>query len=364
MNRKETIIINGATSIIGKVLLLRLIEKGALDKGYYFFIATRPSSLRELRDYIERVESLYPELKGRYCISAIEVTSPGWDLSYEEREELYQTVSHIIHLASIRENKKYAFETNTRGIETTISLARRCKNLKKLIYVSSVFINGDYRGRFYEDWLDIGQNFPNKLNRSFYIAEKYLRALFKILPINILRIGFIINDIEVKELELYPCCDREIESLIKLIKRSAFILKELPNFYLSDSCLPLTPLTLLSELLSTLILKKIEVEGKTFCIIDPSNITLDSFILKLLSLITKEEISNKKVLPFSNIFIKLLASFIESFLELTERPINLLRLISQRQSFDIYNTLQLLQRYDIKVSSVDEYLKKLLKYNL
>lgn len=368
VNNGDLILIGGGNSLIGKGLLLKLLNEGVVERGYLFYLTSRPSSLKSLREYTTKLEELYPEFKGKYHISPIEITSSGWGLSLEERELLYKKVTYMIHLAAVRSNGPYSYEINTRGMETSLAIARRCKNLKRFIYVSSVFVNGDYKGKFYEDWLDIGQNFSDQLSRSFFIAEKYLRPLFNILPFTVLRVGFLINDIIEPQLQFKPCCDEELRLFIKAIKKMApFFSKtdlKLPIDGLTNSIIPITPLSFLVDTISYFILKNVPINSSiTFCIIDPAKTTLDNFVEKIISLSTgnnKRTTVTVAVPPYLKPIFHNLASLTGSILNLTGKQSKLLKLITQRQSFDIYNTLKLIHMANLTLKPIDEYLRELI----
>jgi thioester reductase-like protein len=122
------------------------------------------------------------------------MTSPGLGLDSASLEALVGSIGWIVHSASLTEPaipRGVLEDVNVRGTDQLLAFAHRLSSLKIFAHVSSAFVSGDYPGRFYEDWLDVGQTFTNPVARSKFIAETHVRAASRSLPTVVLRPGFL-----------------------------------------------------------------------------------------------------------------------------------------------------------------------------
>jgi len=118
-------------------------------------------------------------------------------LAPETRDELCDSVTHIVHsAATIQLNQPLveARATNVSGTEAVLAFAERCPSLSRLAHISTAYVAGDRTGVIAEDELDCGQAFLNDYERSKFEAEILVRQRMTELPITIIRPSIIVGD--------------------------------------------------------------------------------------------------------------------------------------------------------------------------
>ena len=145
----QSIFITGGTGFVGKVLIEKLLyEFPTLNKIY---IMLRPKSgqlirrrLDELTEcqVFERIRRQYPErLQKLYAVSG-DIRYPGLGINPIDLQTIRDNVSIIFHsAATIRfdEPLKYALLINTLGTKRVVQLAKKLKNLRSFVHVSTAY---------------------------------------------------------------------------------------------------------------------------------------------------------------------------------------------------------------------------------
>nr|XP_027204911.1 fatty acyl-CoA reductase 1-like [Dermatophagoides pteronyssinus] len=145
----QSIFITGGTGFVGKVLIEKLLyEFPTLNKIY---IMLRPKSgqlirrrLEELTEcqVFERIRRQYPErLQKLYAVSG-DIRYPGLGINPIDLQTIRDNVSIIFHsAATIRfdEPLKYALLINTLGTKRVVQLAKKLKNLRSFVHVSTAY---------------------------------------------------------------------------------------------------------------------------------------------------------------------------------------------------------------------------------
>jgi len=162
------ILVTGGTGFIGK----RLIRE--LAKDYELYCLVRKESVHKLGSNVNAVIG-----------DILELEIP--DFKYDA----------IIHLAA---NTKFneKCDENVLGTQNICDYALR-NGIKRLYYMSTAFVCGDYSGKFSADDFDVGQGFNNNYEKSKFLAEKIVRSYFDKLDITIFRPGIVIDEINFDE---------------------------------------------------------------------------------------------------------------------------------------------------------------------
>lgn len=103
----------------------------------------------------------------------------------------------IIHNAAVTAfnvDEETANKVNRDGSRNIFELASRCPNLKKIIYVSTVYSSGMKAGEIEESLCDNLAGFANHYERSKWEAETLLTTEFGHLPWCIARVSTVISD--------------------------------------------------------------------------------------------------------------------------------------------------------------------------
>ena len=103
-----------------------------------------------------------------------EITEPALGLSIVDRDTLAQSCTHIIHCAaSVRMNLPLdeARQTALYPVASVIELAKACRHLQKVEFVSTVGVGGRWRGQLPERWITETRTFHNTYEASKAEAE-------------------------------------------------------------------------------------------------------------------------------------------------------------------------------------------------
>lgn len=190
MNRngdeKRPMLITGAGGFLGQALLERLCRRPRP-----LWLLCRPSSLEKLRHVLER----FPQ--GNFRVITGDIEQPDLALSESDRREIRSRVGEIFHLAAhydLSAGQEESFRGNLEGTRNVLALAESLERLRRLHYVSTMAVAGDYSGEFHPWDLDLGQGFHHHYGRSKFEAEKLLRQAAARLPVTVYRPGVIVGD--------------------------------------------------------------------------------------------------------------------------------------------------------------------------
>lgn len=130
-----------------------------------------------------------------------DVTLPGLGIAPEIKDRLVKEIDIIYHAAAVIKLSGSEAEvkaTNVTGTRNVLDFALQCKEkgrLEKVVHVSTIGVAGDFEGTFYENDLDVGQEFNNAYEKSKFEAEKIVEEYReKDLNILILRPSMIVGD--------------------------------------------------------------------------------------------------------------------------------------------------------------------------
>jgi nucleoside-diphosphate-sugar epimerase len=181
-------------------------------------------------------------------------------------------VTEIIHLARPRAGEVAAEESLVQGVDGVIELARRLPRLRRLVVLSSTEVVGDYRGRFYEDWLDVGQNLPAGRPQTLLEVEQRAREAADYLPLVVARHAVMVGHSQTGQME----CDGTMAQLLAW----AYRIRRLPGFVHVPIPAPgarffsITPVDFLAAGMAELALNGGVEGGETFCLADPHSPSL------------------------------------------------------------------------------------------
>jgi thioester reductase-like protein len=184
--KKDAVLITGAGGFLGQALLERM---------YHWprplWLLCRPGSVEKLKKILEKFPG------GNFRIICGDIEQPGLGLSEPDRAEIRKGVTDIFHLAAryhLSAGEEEAFRANLEGTRRVLELAQSIGRLRRLHYVSTMAVAGDYAGQFRPEDLDLGQNFHHHYGRSKFEAERLVRSAREKIPITIYRPGVIMGD--------------------------------------------------------------------------------------------------------------------------------------------------------------------------
>lgn len=118
------------------------------------------------------------------------------DLGLRDPDSIAVGVTGIFHLAAAYDlavPRNTGIKVNVEGTRNLISFAGKCKGLKRLDYVSTVYVSGSFNGTFSENDFERGQNFKNFYEETKFLAEKIVRYR-KDIPSVIYRPAIVVGD--------------------------------------------------------------------------------------------------------------------------------------------------------------------------
>jgi long-chain acyl-CoA synthetase len=191
-----SIFLTGATGLLGRQLLPRLIEQGehvvALIRA-----PNQEEATRRLRDVVHGAGNGTSD-SVRACPG--DVSLPGLGLSARDRDMVVSSCSEFIHAAAdVRFDRslRESWAVNVGGTEAIVELARarlQSGELKRVDYVSTAYVAGRRTDLVYEHDLDDRAGHRNSYEQSKFAAEKLLRSAMADLPITVFRPSIIVAD--------------------------------------------------------------------------------------------------------------------------------------------------------------------------
>ena len=360
--QEKCVLIISPTEFLGKTILTFLMKE-----GWKIYALAHPDE----RPAIEAAKKKL--LRDDGASGSLEIlwgdnTSPGAGLDSRTIDSISREIHTIIHCPPLHLMDKERFfivtESIIKGTDQIISLAHRFPNLKLLAHISSSFISGNYPGRFYEDWLDVGQTFYDPINKNHFIAESKLRSAARSIPIIIFRTGLLAGEADTGK------CDEDF-GLVPFFKIITKYARSLPR--------PLPLLSLDSEeriisfstndFCARAILKIIESEdniGKTFCLVDPTSPSIRTFVDAVSDLVgrTCYRLPLDLITRLPIVEPMFMVEWIGFMAEKLKRSSFPLRFFFQKGDYDIANTRQALEGSTIECPPFSEYIERLYRYYL
>jgi thioester reductase-like protein len=181
--------------------------------GYPGFVATRlleairekyPSSVFYLLILQKERSLAEKKLEDRTNTFLIEgdITKDNLGLTNSLRNELFEKVTHCIHLAALYDltvSYAPAYSCNVLGTKNVLQFAKRCKKLNRFCYYSTAYVSGTEKGQILEDKLLEPTGFRNHYEQTKHEAESIVWSSMDELPITIIRPGIIVGDSKTGE---------------------------------------------------------------------------------------------------------------------------------------------------------------------
>jgi thioester reductase-like protein len=177
------VLLTGATGFVGREILDRLVER----RRVYALVRA------------ENDDAAAGRLPSHDHLTAVagDIEQPGCALDGATIGRLTDEVTTVVHCAA-----SVAFDLpledsrriNVDGTRHVVDLARRCRRLERLSYISTAYVAGEPRRLFRESQLDVGQRFRNAYERSKFEAERMVRERAAGLPLQILRPSIVVGD--------------------------------------------------------------------------------------------------------------------------------------------------------------------------
>jgi thioester reductase-like protein len=182
---QKALLCTGAGGFIGRYLLAHYLEEQDCDLY-----------LLEHGRFVERLEAFLdeeisgPEQRGRVKVFSGDISMPGLGLEDAIGDELKQRVTHVIHLAALYNlsaPRDISMRINVDGTRHVLDFLGELPSLQRFAHASTISVSGKHTGTFYEDDLDVGQEFEHNYDETKFLSEKLVRERRDSMPTVILR---------------------------------------------------------------------------------------------------------------------------------------------------------------------------------
>ncbi|MEW6732667.1 MAG: SDR family oxidoreductase [Acidobacteriota bacterium] len=197
---KRLILITGGTGFIGR----RLVKKLLGHKQTELYLLVRKTSFPKIEKLIGSLLAEIPDAHERIHAVAGDITKPSLIEDVQAGTMVQKKINEIFHLAARYElgiSKDSAMLDNVQGTLNMLDFARGCERLRRIHYISTLAVAGDYNGVWREPMLIEGQQFDNHYAYTKFLAEVEVREAWDELPIAIYRPGIVVGDSTTGEMD-------------------------------------------------------------------------------------------------------------------------------------------------------------------
>ncbi|GAB3508024.1 thioester reductase-like protein [Amycolatopsis cihanbeyliensis] len=162
-------LVTGATGLIGRHVTRLLLARPDTER---VTLLVRAAS----RDRLAAMVAGWPNPE-RTTLLTGDLTEPHLGVDERARDELRETVDHLVHLAALYDltaDEEANVAANVQGTRHVLDLAADLR-VGCLHHVSSVAVAGDYAGVFTEEMFDAGQRLITPYHRTKFEAERLVR---------------------------------------------------------------------------------------------------------------------------------------------------------------------------------------------
>jgi thioester reductase-like protein len=164
-----TYLVTGATGLIGRHLVRRLLADPSLER---IWLVVRAGSQEKLAKLVRS----WPTPQ-RVTMVVGDVSKPGLGISERELTTLRGRVDHIVHLAALYDVTADDDESVAANVDGTRHVIETAEDIEAgcLHHVSSVAVAGDHQGPFTEEMFDVGQRLVTPYHRTKFESERLVR---------------------------------------------------------------------------------------------------------------------------------------------------------------------------------------------
>jgi long-chain acyl-CoA synthetase len=195
------IFLTGATGLLGMALLARIVERS--DRRVWALVRAEDDdeAAARLRTSLASVVADPDAAAEQVRAVAGDLTTPALGIDPARREELAESVTHVLHSAAsvsfalpLAEARAINVEGTRRVLDFAGLCADRGGGLRRYSHVSTAYVAGTHSGVFHEQDLDVGQEFNNTYERSKWEAERLVRSRSDELPAQVLRPSIVVGE--------------------------------------------------------------------------------------------------------------------------------------------------------------------------
>ncbi len=191
---RGTIVLTGATGVVGMEVLARLLEDGRDDVIVLLRAGDQQAADERLAATLARLWDT-PPVAPRVRAMRADITAPRLGLAASDRRELSAVADRVIHCAAavgFDQPLPDALAVNVLGTQRVLELAHGMPRLERMVHVSTAFVAGRSEGRFGEADLVAGQDFRNTYEQTKHLAERLVAGSG--LPVAVARPSIVVGD--------------------------------------------------------------------------------------------------------------------------------------------------------------------------
>lgn len=173
--------------------LIRKVLKNNGDTGIVYVLVL-PSMLKRAAEEREEIIRDLQLKEEQFQIIEGDITKPSLAIENKVIEPLFNTITHVFHLAAIYDlavPRELAYLINVTGTNHVNEWVKNLKNLNRYVYFSTAYVAGLREGILYEHELIKPPAFKNYYEETKYEAEVLVERLKEKLPITIIRPGIV-----------------------------------------------------------------------------------------------------------------------------------------------------------------------------
>ncbi|MDQ3856009.1 MAG: SDR family oxidoreductase [Chloroflexota bacterium] len=193
---QQRILVTGGTGMIGRGLVGCILRSSDAE---VYVLLHRAGVGRTPEDLLSRVFGVEadPRYRSRLHLLTGDMTKPSLDLPPAVQDRLGRELTHILHSAATTRFDlplEEARRSNVGGTAHVLELARRCRQLHALGFISTAYVAGRRTGTVLESEREHDAGFANTYERSKYEAESLVEAAGESFPASIYRLSTILGD--------------------------------------------------------------------------------------------------------------------------------------------------------------------------
>ncbi|MET3576646.1 SDR family oxidoreductase [Bhargavaea ullalensis] len=199
---KRTYFFTGFPGFLATRIIDRLISE---HPDADFELLVHPSAMETATSRVKRLTSGGRDT-GRIRLFEGDITKAGLALAPSVSDELYETVTHVFHLAAVYDlavPEALAQSVNVTGTRNVNAWVLHCKKIRRYVYFSTAYVSGDRKGPILETELACGQGFKNHYERTKHDAEVLVQYVRDRVPTTIIRPGIVLGDSRTGETEKF-----------------------------------------------------------------------------------------------------------------------------------------------------------------
>ncbi|MET0235742.1 MAG: SDR family oxidoreductase [Kibdelosporangium sp.] len=251
-----TYLVTGATGLIGRHFVRRLLETADLER---IWLVVRAGS----QDKLARLVRAWPAPQ-RVTMVVGDISQFGLGISERELTTLRGRVDHIVHLAALYDIAADDEETVAANVDGTRHVIDLAEDIEAgcLHHVSSVAVAGDHAGTFTEEMFDVGQGLVTPYHRTKFESERLVREQ-ETVPFRVYRPAVVVGHSQTGEMDKVDGPYYFFPALARLAA-----LPSLPVIAPDIGDTNIVPVDYVADALAHLVSKP-GLDGRTFHLVNP-----------------------------------------------------------------------------------------------